>query len=129
MVGPDAENVYAIGDAADYSNQSFMDVDASVTPLCSSVGVDIAKSLKSSQPEATSYLGGLFGWLWGSSSVLTQKTFKPMKGIFLVPLGPSAGVGQIFVRVPAFVVTMIKGKSYFVETVDGQMDGKARGKP
>ena len=123
-----ASNVYALGDCADYTNQTYMYTDAAVAPVCSSLGVDVAMALQGEAPKASS--GGPFGWLFGSSgSALTQKTFKPMKGTLIVPIGRKSGIGSIMgFLAPSIMIHMIKGKTYFTEQVPTTMNGELRAK-
>ena len=122
----EASNVYALGDCADYTNQTYMYTDAAVAPVCSSLGVDVAKSLQSQTPKASS---GLFGWLLGSGSALTQKTFQPLKGTIIIPIGRKSGIGSIMgFLAPSIMIHMIKGKTYFTEQVPKTMNGELRAK-
>jgi apoptosis-inducing factor 2 len=123
------ENVYAIGDASDLGNQTYMVADASTVPLCSSIGVDLAKGLPDAGKQSSpGFLGSLLGKFFGSPSPLTQKNVSLVDGIFLVPLGKT-GVGQLFnYQIPAFMVNMIKGKSYFTEMVPALVSGDKRAK-
>ena len=123
----EASNIYAIGDCADYTNQTYMYTDAAVTPVCSSLGVDVAKTLKGEDCKESQ--GGLLGWLFGSSSALTQKLFKPIKGVMIVPVGRKGGVGSIMgFSAPSFMIYIIKGRTYFTEQVPKTVSGELRAK-
>ncbi|KAI4150045.1 MAG: hypothetical protein LQ340_004294 [Diploschistes diacapsis] len=121
--GSDAAGVYALGDAADYSNQTYMYADAAVAPVCSSLGVDVAKML---QMEAKA---GWLGSLFGSGSGLAQKTFSPVKDTMIVPVGRKGGVGSILgFQAPSLMVYLIKGRTYFTEQVPKTVNGELRAK-
>ena len=125
--GVNSNGVYALGDAASYSNQTYMFVDAAVAPLCSSLGVDITKSLGKEEKENQS--SGWWAWLFGSTSPLEQKTFQPVKGTMLVPTGRKGGVGSLFgFQLPSIMVHIIKGKTFFMEMVPKMMQGDLRAK-
>ena len=121
--GSDAAGVYALGDAADYSNQTYMYTDAAVAPVCSSLGVDVAKVLRKEEK------AGWAGWLLGSGSGPTQKTFSPVKDTMIVPVGRKGGVGSILgFQAPSLMVYLIKGRTYFTEQVPKTMNGELRAK-
>ena len=125
--GSDNGNVYAVGDAADYSNQTYMYLDAAVAPVCSSLGVDVAKPLEIEKKQSGS--SGMFGWLFGSGPALVQKTFKPIKNTMMVPIGRKGGVGSLMgVSAPSTMVWLVKGRTYFVEQVPKIMTGDMRAK-
>ncbi|OBT47706.1 hypothetical protein VE00_02203 [Pseudogymnoascus sp. WSF 3629] len=92
--------VYALGDVADYSNGSLIDAMASIVPVATSIGIDIATSA-------------------GNAELFKQKIFKGMKGTQLVPTGPGSGVGQIMGwRVPGWFVWLIKSRTFFVDKAE-----------
>lgn len=127
VIGSDAERVYAVGDVADYSQQTWMDADASIAPISSSVGSDIVKTLSDGKGVSAGLLSGLFGLIPGLGSPLSPKKFSPLKGVYLVPVGPSNGFGiMLGVSAPAFLVSLIKGKTYFLEMALKQWNGDAR---
>ena len=129
--GADSAGVYALGDAADYSNQTYMWTDAAVGPLCSSLGVDVAKALGKEAESGSGQSSGLFGWLFGggSGSGLVQKTCQPMKGTMIVPTGAKGGVGSIMgFQLPSIMVHVIKGRTYFTEQIPKMMSGELRAK-
>lgn len=97
--------VYALGDVADYSNSSVVDVLASILPVSTSIGIDIATSA-------------------GKEGLFKQKIFKGMKGTQVVPTGPSSGVGQIMGwRIPGWLVWLIKSRTFFVEKAESNWKG------
>ncbi|CAF9903566.1 MAG: hypothetical protein GOMPHAMPRED_000384 [Gomphillus americanus] len=127
VTGPDASRVYAVGDAASYSKQSWLDTDSAVIPVASSIAVDIATTLNQGKAPSQGMLGSLLGYVPGFGSSLSQKKFSPMKGIFLVPMGPSHGVGMLMgFEIPTFMLSLIKGKSYFLSMSRTQWNGDAR---
>lgn len=97
--------VYALGDVADYSNASIVDALASILPVSTSIGIDIATSA-------------------GKEGLFKQKIFKGMKGTQVVPTGPSTGVGQIMGwRIPGWLVWLIKSRTFFVEKAESSWKG------
>ena len=97
--------VYALGDVADYSNGSLIDALASILPVTTSIGIDIATSA-------------------GKEGLFKQKIFKAMKGTQVVPTGPSTGVGQIMGwRIPGWLVWLIKSRTFFVEKAEPTWKG------
>ncbi|KAI1845193.1 hypothetical protein JX265_006969 [Neoarthrinium moseri] len=123
--GNDAKNadgVYVLGDIVAGSNNTIFELDAMVPTVCSSVGVDIAAQLKpgESMPKP-GFLRSLTG---GSSSIPTQKEFKPMKDSILVPIGPGGGVGLLMGwQAPSWLVKMAKSKSFLIELFDPMISG------
>ncbi|EKD20317.1 uncharacterized protein L3040_007325 [Drepanopeziza brunnea f. sp. 'multigermtubi'] len=96
--------VYAIGDVASFSNGSVIDVQNSVQPLGTSIGIDLA----------------------GKEGVFKQKEFKGLGATQFVPCGPSGGVGQVFGwRVPSLAVWAGKCRTYLVWMAQGGVDGDA----
>lgn len=97
--------VYALGDVADCSNASLIDALASIVPVTTSIGIDIAASA-------------------GKEGVFKQKLFKSMEGTQVVPTGPSTGVGQIMGwRIPGWLVWLIKSRTFFVEKAEPTWKG------
>ena len=76
VTGSDADRVYAVGDVADYSQQTWMDADASIAPISSSIGADIVKTLKEGKGASAGLLGSLFGMIPGFGSLLSPKKFS-----------------------------------------------------
>ncbi|OBT64790.1 hypothetical protein VE03_06492 [Pseudogymnoascus sp. 23342-1-I1] len=102
--------VYALGDVADYSSGSLIDAAASILPVSTSIGIDIATSA-------------------GKEGLFKQKVFKGMDGTQIVPTGPSSGVGQIMGwRVPGWLVWLIKSRTFFVEKAEPTWKGLEVGK-
>jgi hypothetical protein len=123
--GADAAGVYVIGDVAAYTRATLIETFAAIPPLVSSIVIDVAAALgvtAAAQP-GRGFLGGLFGRLFGGSAVAgvpKQVEFAPLKDTIGVPIGPHGGVGQVMGwRMPSFIVTMLKGKTFFVEKAVG----------
>lgn len=97
--------VYALGDVADYSNASLVYALASILPVTTSIGIDIATSA-------------------GKEGLFKQKIFKPIKDTQVVPTGPSTGVGQIMGwRIPGWLVWLIKSRTFFLEKAEPNWKG------
>lgn len=108
VTAPNAEGVYAIGDVANYSEGTAIDVQYSVAPLGTTIAIDVAASLGTDKP-----IG------------IKQKNFKPMRGTQVVPIGPSGGVGQLFGwRIPSLMVWGLKARTYFIEKMPGAVSGE-----
>ncbi|RDW61402.1 hypothetical protein BP5796_11294 [Coleophoma crateriformis] len=103
--------VYAIGDVASYSSGSFMDVNFSVAPLGTSIGIDLAEKI-------------------GKKDLFTQKVFKPLKDSQFVPIGPKGGVAQVMGwSLPSFFVWLIKARTFFIEKAEPAVKGADYVKP
>ena len=91
VTAPGADGIYAVGDAASYSNGGVMDANDAVAPMCSSIAIDLgARDVK-------------------------QKIFKPLENSQFVPTGPKGGVGQIMGhRIPSFMVWAFKSRDFMV---------------
>ncbi|TVY56931.1 Oxidoreductase ptaL [Lachnellula suecica] len=97
--------IYAIGDAASYSNGSIIAANGGVAPVATSIGIDIAKQE-------------------GIEGLFKQKVYKEMKDTQFVPIGPNGGVGQVAGwGVPSLMVWAIKGRSFFVGMAEGAVNG------
>jgi NADH dehydrogenase FAD-containing subunit len=98
--------VYTVGDVASYARWGIMDLFAAVPVVMSNLKRDLLA------PE-------------GEKPVGKDRPFKAnLKETQLVPIGTSKGVGSVFgVKVPGFVVNMIKGKDYFTSKVGSIIDG------
>ncbi|KAJ4416987.1 hypothetical protein N0V82_006436 [Gnomoniopsis sp. IMI 355080] len=125
-----ASGIYALGDIVAGSKNTIFELDAMVPTVCSSIGVDIAAQyqlvVKAEKPGfLRSLLAVLPGMGAGSTGVLKQKEFKPMKDTVLVPIGTQGGVGQLFGwQAPSWLVKMAKGKSYLIEMIDPMISGE-----
>ncbi|MCJ1285863.1 hypothetical protein MMC26_005205 [Xylographa opegraphella] len=105
---PGSEGIYAIGDVGSYSHGGFMDVKDGVAPLCSSIAIDVAKTIDPSKAGA-----------------FKQKNFKWIPDTQFVPTGPKGGVGQLFGwRVPSLMVWALKSRTFMVEKLPGAMKGQ-----
>ncbi|MCJ1437498.1 hypothetical protein MMC27_006885 [Xylographa pallens] len=105
---PGSEGIYAIGDVGSYSHGGIMDVKAGVAPLCSSIAIDVAKTIDPSKAGA-----------------FKQKNFKWIPDTQFVPTGPKGGVGQLFGwRVPSLMVWAFKSRNFMVEKLPGAMKGE-----
>ncbi|MCJ1479088.1 hypothetical protein MMC13_007772 [Lambiella insularis] len=105
---PGVENVYAIGDAASYSHGGIMDVNDAVAPLCSSIAIDVGKTIDPAKAKA-----------------FKQKVFKYIPDTQFVPTGPKGGVGQVFGwRVPSMMVWAFKSRTFMVDKLPGIVNGE-----
>jgi len=105
---PGSEGIYAIGDVGSYSHGGIMDVNDGVAPLCSSIAIDVAKTIDPSK-----------------ASQFKQKDFKWLADTQFVPTGPKGGVGQVFGwRVPSLMVWAFKSRTFMVEKMPGAMNGE-----
>jgi NADH dehydrogenase FAD-containing subunit len=116
--GSNAQGVYVVGDVAQGSHSSAIELDAMVPVVASSIAIDITGSPGTSD--------GLFGWL--ASFVKTpaprQTEYKPMNAI-VVPIGPGGGVGSVFGwNMPSFMVKKGKSEKYLMELVEPMITGK-----
>lgn len=124
-----ADGVYVLGDIVAGSANTLMELDAMVPVVCSSVGLDIAARHEPAEGRRAApkpgILGTLLGFLPGASSTtLSQKEFKPIKGTILVPIGPAGGVGQLFGwQTPGWFVKMAKGKSFLIQMMGPMISG------
>ncbi|MCJ1375119.1 hypothetical protein MMC20_006353 [Loxospora ochrophaea] len=131
-----AKEVYAIGDAASYSQGSVIDINDSVAPTGSSIFVDLSAAIPNVDNEESAQkekpAPGLFSFLtsfWHTSvpgNVPAQKNFKPTLNTQFVPIGPKGGVGQLFGwKAPSFFVWLLKGRTYFTEKASELVSGAA----
>jgi hypothetical protein len=69
-------------------------------------------------------------WIPGfSSKGPVQKSLKPMKDTFIVPVGPNGGVGQMMgFQMPVFMVKKAKAEKFLVELVEPAVTGTKYGK-
>ncbi len=99
------EGVYAVGDAANYCDGGIISTGNGVAPVCTSIGIDIAKAA-------------------GVESPFKQKTYKGMGDTQFVPTGPSGGVGQLFGWwIPSWMVWLVKSRTFFVSMAKGAVEG------
>jgi NADH dehydrogenase FAD-containing subunit len=99
--------VYAIGDVASYTNNSLFDINLSIAPVATNLGIDIAASA-------------------GKQDLFAPKPFKPMRDSMIVPTGPSTGVGQLMGwKVPGWVVWLLKSRTFMVDMAEPFLTGKA----
>jgi NADH dehydrogenase FAD-containing subunit len=97
--------VYAVGDVATHCDGGILSTGAGIPPLCTSIGIDIAKAA-------------------GKESPFKQKTYSGMEGTQLVPTGPSGGVGQLFGWwLPSFLVWLAKSRTFFLSMAKGAVEG------
>lgn len=107
LVVPEVENVYAIGDAASYSQGGIMDVNNAIAPLCTSIAIDVGNTIDPAKAKD-----------------FKQKVFKPLKDTQFVPTGPNGGVGQVFGwRVPSMMVWAFKSRTFMVDNLPGYVSG------
>jgi hypothetical protein len=66
-----------ISDVANYSDGGIISTGNGITPVCASIGIDIAKAA-------------------GKESPFKQKFYKDTGETQFVPTGPSGGEGQVF---------------------------------
>lgn len=94
--------VYAIGDVASYSKMVIFDANDAVRPLCSTILHDLSPDPK---PKPTPY----------------KQMQEEMQ---VVPVGQKAGVGIVMGwKVPSWFVWMVKGRTYFIEKAEGNVNG------
>jgi NADH dehydrogenase FAD-containing subunit len=99
------EGVYAVGDVASYCDGGIMSTANGIAPVCTSIGIDIAKAA-------------------GTGSPFTQKMYKGMGETQFVPTGPSGGVGQLFGWwIPSWMVWLVKSRTFFVSMAKGAVEG------
>jgi apoptosis-inducing factor 2 len=105
------EGVYAVGDVANYCDGGIISTGNGIAPVCTSIGIDIAKAA-------------------GVESPFKQKTYKGIGETQFVPTGPSGGVGQLFGWwLPSFLVWLIKSRTFFVSMAKGAVEGANVAKP
>ena len=105
------EGVYAVGDVANYCDGGIISTSNGIAPVCTSIGIDIAKDA-------------------GVESPFKQKTYSGIGETQFVPTGPSGGVGQLFGwRLPSFLVWLIKSRTFFVSMAKGAVEGGSVVKP
>lgn len=94
--------VYALGSCASYSDGGIMDVWNATGPLMWNVEYDLSEGRAGKE----------------------KRYEKMQKEFFVVPIGRRGGVGAVYGwKIPPIAVWMIKGRSYFVETVETHRDG------
>jgi NADH dehydrogenase FAD-containing subunit len=99
------EGVYAVGDVANYCDGGIISTGNGIAPVCTSIGIDIAKAA-------------------GVESPFKQKIYKGMGDTQFVPTGPSGGVGQLFGWwIPSFMVWLVKSRTFFVSMAKGAVEG------
>ncbi|MCJ1413172.1 hypothetical protein MMC19_007276 [Ptychographa xylographoides] len=109
LTPPGTEGIYVIGDAGSYSSGGIMDVNNAVAPVCSSMGIDIAKSIDEKKARE-----------------FKQRIFKPIPDTQFVPTGPKGGVGQVFGwRVPSLAVWAFKSRTFLIDNAPGVVTGSA----
>ncbi|KAE9381187.1 FAD/NAD(P)-binding domain-containing protein [Stipitochalara longipes BDJ] len=97
--------VYAVGDVANYCDGGIISTGNGIAPVCTSIGIDIAKAA-------------------GKEIPFKQKFYKGMGETQFVPTGPSGGVGQIFGWwIPSWMVWLIKSRTFFVSMAKGAVEG------
>lgn len=99
------EGVYAVGDVANYCDGGIVSTGNGIAPVCTSIGIDIAKAA-------------------GVVSPFKQKTYKGIGETQFVPIGPGGGVGQVFGWwIPSWLVWLVKSRSFFVGMAKGAVEG------
>ncbi|KAI9790923.1 MAG: hypothetical protein M1816_004684 [Peltula sp. TS41687] len=94
--------VYALGSCASYADGGIMDVWNATGPLMWNVEYDLSEGRAGRE----------------------KRYEKNQKEMFLVPVGRKGGVGALFGwKIPGVAVWMIKGRSYFIETIESHRDG------
>jgi NADH dehydrogenase FAD-containing subunit len=119
--GPSAQGVYVVGDVAQGTTASAIELDAMVPVVASSIAIDITGSLGTSD--------GLLGWLLSfvKTPASRQIEYKPMNAI-VIPIGPNGGVGNVFGwNMPSFMVKKGKSEKYLMELVEPLITGKKWG--
>jgi NADH dehydrogenase FAD-containing subunit len=117
-----AANVYVIGDVVSGSHKTAIELNAMTLTVASSVGVDIAESLKITAPQP-GFLSALNPF--ATASPLSQKEYKPMKNTIIIPVGPGGGVGQVMgFAVPSFVVKKGKAENFLMELIEPSVSGE-----
>ncbi|KAH7007808.1 AMID-like mitochondrial oxidoreductase [Macrophomina phaseolina] len=95
--------IYAVGDIASTSRGSVMDVQFAIPPLIAVIEYDLSNGKS------------------GAQSTWTGQTSQTM----LVPVGRKKAVGVMFDHwVPSFVVSMIKGKTFFAQQAPDYVTGE-----
>jgi NADH dehydrogenase FAD-containing subunit len=103
--------VYAVGDVANYCDGGIISTANGVAPVCTSIGIDLAKAA-------------------GKTSPFEQKMYKGIGETQFVPTGPSGGVGQIMGWwIPSWTVWLIKSRSFFLRMAKSAVDGGDHVKP
>lgn len=107
--------VYAIGDAASYSNGGLMDATFPVPALGYSIWSDLHAAAKNGDPKK-----GPVG-----SAELKEKVYKAMESdMQIVPIGPKGGVGIMFgIKLASFFVWLLKSRTFFLEKAPGLATG------
>jgi NADH dehydrogenase FAD-containing subunit len=99
------EGVYAVGDVANYCDGGIISTGNGIAPVCTSIGIDIAKAA-------------------GVESPFKQKMYKGMGETQFVPVGPGGGVGQVFGWwIPSWLVWLVKSRTFFVSMAKGAVEG------
>ncbi|PMD39615.1 FAD/NAD(P)-binding domain-containing protein [Hyaloscypha variabilis F] len=97
--------VYAVGDVANYCDGGIISTGNGIAPVCTSIGIDIAKAA-------------------GKEIPFKQKYYKGIGETQFVPTGPSGGVGQIFGWwIPSWMVWLIKSRSFFLSMARPAVEG------
>ena len=108
---PGAEDVYASGDVASYSDGTILAAVQAVVPVGRNIGIDIAAKA-------------------GKKFPLPPKRYSTFKDSLFVPVGPSGGVGWLLGwRLPSFLVWLIKSRTLFVWMAPGAVKGDNFKKP
>ncbi|KAI1204046.1 FAD/NAD(P)-binding domain-containing protein [Nemania serpens] len=103
------ERVYAIGDAASAARPSVHNILSAVPVLCANLKRDLLLAT------------GASAELAGEDRIFKEDT----REIQLVPIGTSKGVGAAMgVRIPSFLVWLIKGRDYWLWTTGNLWSGQ-----
>jgi NADH dehydrogenase FAD-containing subunit len=107
--------VYSVGDVASYSKQGLLDVLQAVPAIGYSIWFDLHSK----------YGDG------ASTRALKEKKYKQITSdMQFVPIGPDGGTGAVFgMKVPSWMVKMVKSKTFFVEKAPGLATGADYTKP
>ena len=128
--GPGMSDVYAIGDAASYSNGGAMDVGDSIRPLCSSIGVDLVAQIPQASKVQPQPKGWFASWFDDTPKALRPKAFSTMQNTQFVPLGSKGGVGQLMGwGMPSLLVWMGKARNYLLPMAEAGVKGTDYLKP
>ncbi|KAM7191714.1 hypothetical protein V8F20_009191 [Naviculisporaceae sp. PSN 640] len=108
----DAEDVYIVGDIVADSENSIWELEAHVPVVGTAIGNDIAAKIGQ------------------AGKAPAQREFKPIKGVMMVPIGPTGGVGQVLGwTVPSWFVKVTKAKSFLIDLLDVYAMGEKWKKP
>jgi len=106
-----APGVYAVGDVANYCDGGIISTGNGIAPVCTSIGIDIARAA-------------------GKASPFTQKKYSGIGETQFVPTGLSGGVGQIFGWwTPSWMVWLVKSRTFFLSSAKPAVEGGSHVKP